>query len=78
MLGELNRLTAEDERTFCPVVVAGAKSLPVAAADGIGGGGGALAGHNADLAAMLSRACNFEVAAAASAGAQGRWPLASL
>ena len=67
MLGELNRLSAEDERTFCPVVVAGAKSLPVAAA-----------GHNADLATMLSRACNFEVAAAASAGAQGRWPLASL
>ena len=38
VLGELNRLSAEDERTFCPVVVAGAKSLPVAAA-----------GHNAHL-----------------------------
>ena len=61
VLGELNRVSAEDERTFCPIVVAGAKSLPA---------GGMLTG-NADLAAMLSRACNFEVAVAAAAGAQG-------
>ena len=63
VLGELNRVSAEDERTFCPIVVAGAKSLPA--------GAGMLTGGNADLAAMLSRACNFEVSAAAAAGAQG-------
>ena len=65
MLGELNRVSAEDERTFCPIVVAGAKSLPA------GGAGMLTGGCNADLAAMLSRACNFEVSAAAAAGAQG-------
>ena len=63
VLGELNRVSAEDERTFCPIVVAGAKSLPA--------GAGMLTGGSADLAAMLSRACNFEVSAAAAAGAQG-------
>ena len=68
VLGELNRVSAEDERTFCPIVVAGAKSLPA----GAGAGAGMLTGGcNADLAAMLSRACNFEVSAAAAAGAQG-------
>ena len=65
VLGELSRLTAEDERTFCPVVVAGAKCLPA------GGGGLLVGGGNADLAAMLSRACNFEVSAAAASGTQG-------
>ena len=64
VLGELNRVSAEDERTFCPIVVAGAKSLPA-------GAGMLTGGCNADLAAMLSRACNFEVSAAAAAGAQG-------
>ena len=59
VLGELNRAAAEDERAFSPVVVSGAKSLPAT-----------LTG-NADLAAMLSRACNVEVAAAAAAGTQG-------
>ena len=64
VLGELNRVSAEDERTFCPIVVAGAMSLPA-------GAGMLTGGCNADLAAMLSRACNFEVSAAAAAGAQG-------